>query len=363
MSTNEYIRKKWSPRPQIDLAKEIAKKIAQKNGKECGEKDYIAYKGYVNKWFKSDDHEPAKAYLLLLSEILNVSVESLLRGEDIVTEYGERPTAYAAAISGDERMIERLFGNAREEVCLDDKDEYNKSFVDYVVEFKNYRAFQIAINKGYNYPTKWEKYLVLKPKEKPVDFELTKMIVEADDLEMFKKAFGRLYRDDQSVHVVYRENGIPADITALILKSHHILEWLMQIQPFTDNEWIHFNGNMEAPFLDRGDDFVCKIPSMVYRCSYLLQYALANEPELLNVLLNWALEYVKRIKQFLGNRIDDFGIVRYERISTEFGLCLKYNRAKIYVFVPYIENAEDISNDELRKKAEEINATFQVLEY
>ena len=42
MTTNEYIREKWGDRPQIDLAKEIAKRRGRKE-------DYNAYKGYVNK--------------------------------------------------------------------------------------------------------------------------------------------------------------------------------------------------------------------------------------------------------------------------------------------------------------------------
>ena len=295
---------------------------------------------------------------------MGVTVESILKGEDVANDYGDRATAYAAAISGDERIIQRLFGNAREDVCLDDKDEYAKSFVDYVIEFKNYRAFQIAINKGYNYPTKWGTYLELNPQVSKIDFDLTRMIVEADDLEMFKKAFGRLYLDRQSVHAVYMKNDIPIEITALILKSHKILNWLMQIQPFADDEWEKFNPNKNkkvVKFLNLNDNYVREIPSMVYGYSYLLNCAIAKKVDSLKPLLDQALEYVKQVKQLLGNRMFDLGIIRYECNNTEFALCSKNDRGLILAFVPYIENAADISNDEWRKKAEEINAMFPLL--
>ena len=141
MTTNEYIRHKALQRglTQIDIAKAIG-------NKEGG--DYKLYKGIVNKWFKTDQ-EPGKAYLLTLSEILNVSVESILRGEDSLSDMGIRPTAYVAAKSGDPYMIERLFGNPVTDVRVTTSDEYGNSFLDYIMEFRNLDALRIAIQKGY----------------------------------------------------------------------------------------------------------------------------------------------------------------------------------------------------------------------
>ena len=124
-STNDYIKKKWGERSQIELAKAIAKIIADERGKECGEKDYELYKGYVNKWFKTDQ-EPGKDYLVRLSKILNVSVESILMGEDVVCDYGDRATAYSAAKSGNPNIIEKLFGNYEADIQLHTTDEYEK---------------------------------------------------------------------------------------------------------------------------------------------------------------------------------------------------------------------------------------------
>lgn len=362
MTCTEYIRNKWGDKTQADLAREIAKMVDVQNGNPIGTEDFEPYRKRINKWWSNPEMFPDSAILLPLSKVLGVSVESILRGEDVPDEYGNRPTAYAAAKSCDKYIIDGLFRH--EEVCLHDTDEYAKSFIDYVIEFNNYRAFQIAINKGYNYPTKWGTYLELNPRESKVDFELTKMIVEADDLEMFKKAYGRLYQDKQSAHAVYMVNDIPSEITELILKTQKILNWLMQIQAFTDDEWKELNHrSMKVKFHNPNDNYVWEIPSMVYGYSHLLNCAIAKKSDSLNVLLDGALEYVKKIKQFLGNRIVDFGIVRYECDTTEFAVCFKNDRRSIYAFVPYIENAANILNHELRKKAEEINVAFQVLEY
>lgn len=364
MTTNEYIREKWGDRPQIDLAKEIAKR------RGCKE-DYNAYKGYVNKWFKTEQ-EPGKEYLLLLSEILGVTVESILRGEDVINEYGDRATAYAAAISGDERIIQRLFGNAREDVCLDDKDEYAKSFVDYVIEFKNYRAFQIAVNRGYNYPTKWGKYLELNPEASNVDFKLTEMIVEADDLEMFKKAFGRLYQDVESPHAVFGctidgANKIPMEIAALILKKHgRILDWLTQTHALTKEEWGKFNsseGDKCVTLLNSEDNYVWEIPSMVYGYSHLLNLAIAEDSDLVETLLDSALRYMNQLNAFLGEHRSEFGISPYKLFGSEYALCFKNYLKKVWAFIPYVENVNNISNEVLRKKAEELNSAFPCLHY
>ncbi len=353
MIINEYIRKKWGDRPQIELARELAKR------RGFGEKP-SAYKSLVNKWF-NDQSEPSKEYLLVLSEILGVTVESILRGEDTFNNYDIRPTAYAAAISGDEKIIELLFGNAITDIGLDEKDEYAKSFVDYVIEFNNYRAFQIAINKGYNYPTKWE-CLELKPNQRKVDLDLTKMIVEADDLPMFKKAFGMLYRNTESSHAVYLNNQFPEEITSSLLKSHEILKWIASFQPFTDEEWVKFNRNItskESLLLDTNDNYALEIPSMAYGYSYILTRAIAEKSDSLELLLDYALNYMEQLNSFLGNWTSNFGIIQYDEFA--YALCFKNEKWTTWAFIPFVGNITDISNDRLRQKAEKINRQFPIL--
>ncbi len=371
MTPSEYIKNKWGKRTQVDLAKELAKKSIY-NGDLIGTENfesfkqlYKPYKQRINKWWKDPNRYPSSDILLPLSEVLGVSVESILRGVDIM--HVDRPTSYTAAFSGDEGTIERLFAN--DEVCLDTKDEYAKSFVNYVIEFNNYQAFQIAINKGYNYPTKWGEYLKLYPAGSQVDFDLTKMIVEADDLEMFKKAFGRLYLDIESPHAVFGKNDdtnddpykIPIEIIVLILeKRGKILNWLMQIQPFTKEEWKNFNPNIISS--NPQDNYVWEIPSMVCGISHLLNCAITQKSDSLELLLDRALEYVEQVKQLLGDRVSEIGISNY-RLFFEFALCFKKDRRNVWAIVPYIENVSDISNDELRLKAERINNSFSYLNY
>ena len=84
-----------------------------------------------------------------LAEILNVSVESILRGE-LVAVPDSRATAYSAALTGDKHIIDRLFGSFEcTDVRVTTTDEYGKSFIDYVLEFNNYSALRTAIDAGY----------------------------------------------------------------------------------------------------------------------------------------------------------------------------------------------------------------------
>ena len=181
--TNIYIKSKWGNRSQIELAKAIAERKGEKDPKA-----YESYKGYVSKWFNTDQ-EPGKDYLFVLSEILNVNVESILKGEDVVNEYGERPTVYSTARTGDESIIKRLFGNKEADIWLHDVDEYRKSFVDYVIEYNNYNAFRTAIKLGYGYPVKGVDKLEFEFfNNDNTNMNLLNMLIENDDVELFFKS-------------------------------------------------------------------------------------------------------------------------------------------------------------------------------
>ena len=366
-STNEYIKQKWGDRPQIELAKAIAKAIARENGKECGEKDYETYKGYVNKWFKSDQ-EPGKHYLLLLSEILNVSVESILRGEDVINEYGDRPTAYSAALSGDERIIDRLFGNEECDVWLHTTDEYEKSFVDYVIEFNHYYAFKTAIEKGYGYPNKnnhGKLQLGQGNSASETDYKLTKMIIENDDKEMFIRAFGADYNEEPSPVSVFFNHGFLTndDILTSILKTNNILQWLMEYRCFSKTESNQFSGkwslNEDYKYLQ---PIIDRIPSVLCGFNYLLKKCIEKDlNESLSVMINHALTIAQEITNIIEDNKSEFEVVEYYA-SSDIVIQLKARwRGCPLGFVPYVEDYNKIKNEELRKKAIPINEEMDKL--
>ncbi len=347
----EYIKRKWGDRPSVDLAKKIAKAKADEIGRECGKKDYESYKGYVNKWLKGEQ-EPGKQYLIHLSEILGVSVESLLVGKDIVNEYGDRPTAYSAALSGNERIIDRLFRN-KEDIYLDDEDEYHKSFVDYVVEFNNYQAFKIAIEKGYNYPDKYSK-TELNPAVKEIDNKLAKMIIENDDVEMFEKIFGHL-ENEPSTHAVFRKYEMTNEIIYMILKSQKILRWFMKSKPFSLNEWHLFNDEDDKKFFrsenQKYQHVIDNIPSVAYGFNILLAKCIKeNLMDTLEILLDFSIDHMQKVITVLGDDISKFEIDKKEKI-----IQLKDEKWAALGFVPWLENTFDNASEKISMKIEEIN--------
>ncbi len=358
--TNEYIKQKWGERPQIELAKAIARAVAKENGKECGEKDYEIYKGYVNKWFKSDQ-EPGKHYLLLLSKILNVSVESILRGKDIINEYGDRPTAYSAAVSGDERIIDRLFGNEEYDVWLHTTDEYGKSFVDYVIEFNNYSAFKAAIEKGYGYPIKGNdgKFRLDDCSgDKETDYKLTKMIIENDDKEMFIRAFGMDYYEAPSpISVFYNHSFLMNDdIIMSILKTNNILEWLLEYRRLSKVESDNFaHGWTVTGKIEYLKAVIDRIPSVLFGFNYLLKKCIENDLcESLLLMINRATDIVQDITDIIEENRAEFEVVKYYD-SSDMVIQVKARVILPLGFVPYIEDYNKIKDEELRKKAILIN--------
>lgn len=341
-STCEYIKRKWGDRLPIELAKAIAEAKALENGTKCNEKDYEGYKGYVNKWLKGEQ-EPGKYYLLALAEILNVSVESILKGEDVINRYGDRATAYSAALSGDERTIDRLFRNKEccEPIKFDTADEYGKTFVDYVIEFNNYQAFKIAVSK---YPNKFD-YDRLEPR---VYNKLTKMIIENDDVEMFEKFFGYI-RNELSLHAPYREYEITDDHTLAIIKSQKILRWFMKSKPFSTMEWDRFNNWLVE------DEKVDNIPSVPYGFNKLLNKCVEeNLMDTLEMLLDFSINHMECVIEILGQNISYFEIYNSS-------LVLKGKIRIVAALVPHLESGSENIPEKIQAKVAELNRLIDVI--
>lgn len=355
--TTKYIVRKWGTRAQIDLAKEIAKR---KGG------DYNSYKGYVNKWFKHTQ-DPGKEYLIDLSKILNVSVESIILGEDIASEYTYRPTVYSAAKTGNEHIIDRLFGNSEADIWLNTVDEYGKSFVDYVIEFKNYKAFKTAIEKGYGYPIKKHKEVLQlnDTSNRSPDSMLTKMIIEHDDVDLFIKAFGKDYNGNESPISVFRNHNILTEDNVLFnfLEAKNILTWLTKITPFSVVERKQFGGNWELTEKSAHlKNVVYNIPSVMYGFNNLLDVCIFSENnDTLNLFLDRGIDAVNQLLNILGDYSLEFEIVPY---TSSFDMVIQFKNSRWSCplgFVPYVEGCNEIKDEQLKEKAEQINRTIDQL--
>ena len=348
--TNEYIKRKWG-KSQIELAKAIAKKRGDITL-------YNSYKGYVNKWFHTDQ-EPGKDYLLELSEILGVPVEAILRGEDIDFYPYNHPTSYLAAITADEAMINKLFGfEAGEEgIRVTTTDEYGKSFMRYVVEFRNYKALAIAIRNNhcplFPYRDNWDWV------SREFEDDVLSMIIENDDLKLFLMMVSRytafvdegecIYMNGYTEHDYSASHCIPRKFADEILESDKIFKWYLNISPLNDEEKKKINRG-----LTKESDDNLKISSINAGFNYLLQCAIEQQNlQKIQILLDSAEKCLQQLKNALGKKLELFNIVTDDMKLTDG------NHPYYSAFMPYVEKVDSIKDETLKKRAKEINRQIE----
>lgn len=80
-------------------------------------------------------------------KLLDVTCEEILSAGNYFVPNNDRPTNYKFAFSKEEGIWEDYI-NSEEELILN-TDEYNKTVIDYALQFKNYKLLKYLVNKGY----------------------------------------------------------------------------------------------------------------------------------------------------------------------------------------------------------------------
>ena len=340
--TNEFIRKRafQLDLKQVDIVKELAKR---KGGNPEN------YKGIVHKWFKTNQ-EPGKEYLLELAEILNVSVESILRGRYVPVQ-DSRATAYSAALTGDKHIIDRLFGSLESfYVRVTTTDEYGKSFIDYVLEFNNYAALKVAIDSNYCSITP-DTVNELTANDNDKSLSLIKMIVRADDIDVFSRGVSRLIsvNNDTKTSSVCYQFQMPYELCDEILQTEKILHYFIDPSPLSKEENEHLNGIFNRIVTSPLDN----IPSLTPCYNSLLNRAIElNNHSKVGTLLKTASDYINSISGLYAPIKDELCI------DSEGAFRFKRTRA-ILAFVPTINNDLDVNSYPEAKTIIEFQNCFQ----
>lgn len=85
--------------------------------------------------------------LPIFSHLLDVSCEQILSAGEYNVPKADRPTLYSVAYSSDANEWEDFV--QREDKLILNSDEYNKTVIDYALEFKNYDFLKYLLDKGY----------------------------------------------------------------------------------------------------------------------------------------------------------------------------------------------------------------------
>jgi hypothetical protein len=139
--TNVYIKEKMKARGIKDY-KDLAHRMFKLHSGFTKESDFQTN---VNRWFCINSGLPTRdpASLLALSRVLGVSIEELILGADMDAD-SDRVTLYSVAKSNNPLLYEKLKQDP--EVKIDSYDERDKSFIDYVVEFKSSKILEQMIS-------------------------------------------------------------------------------------------------------------------------------------------------------------------------------------------------------------------------
>ena len=181
------------------------------------------------------------------------------------------------------------------------------------------------------------------------------MIVEADDLELFKMMFDRMapifdyqaYRE--KYHYAYY--SIPHKLTEAILKTKKILAYLLESTPISDQEWDSYNISEGLVIESKEDEkLVRSIPSVAASFNNLLQKAIESKfNDVVDQILDAAIRHWENVLGVLDNVKDRFWLI------SDGTIAWKEMRKGHFAYIPIIKDVS-VFTCELLPKAKAVQA-------
>lgn len=187
VEVGEYIKEKINKLglTQSDLANKMSDLMSGYT------KDQL--KDNISKWINQNRY-PGTQFIYFLAQALEVSMEEIMVAGEVTNKYEDRPvTLYSAGKSKDIILIDKLMKN--EEMMIN-YDEYDKTLLDYLIEFKNIEVIRYLVGEGYiefdiNYHSMTTQFRIYPGRMDHLK-ELIMLFIENDDVILFKKAFSRM---------------------------------------------------------------------------------------------------------------------------------------------------------------------------
>ena len=128
---------------------DLAEELAKAKGQDVYTKDQL--RDLVYKWVNGQ-RTPGIDYIYYLSKILEVSIEEMLVAGEVCEKYESRPfTLYAIAKSNNFEQLDEVMKTPTLDGSIVgiNYDEYDKTILDYAVEFENIEMIKYMIKKEY----------------------------------------------------------------------------------------------------------------------------------------------------------------------------------------------------------------------
>lgn len=344
-----YIKEKLK---QLEITQsELAGEIAKLKGDGY---DKNSIKDNVSKWIRGERY-PGTEYIYYLAQVLKVSIEEILVAGEVCEKYDNRPfTLYAIAKSGNREAVDRVmamqdeFGN-----CVGTNyDEYNKTLLDYIIEFENLDLLHYLIEKGYVtfYENQIMTTILVGNTYSAVFKQIVSLSIKYDDLFVFQRAIRRtmpilLSKEDCEGFKLFVKGeyriGYVLDYSDIvgILNTDKILQYL--ITPFvpTIEEWKQLNaGTIYRRIGSREEQTEVKeIETLSASFNLLLNVAVKEKLPDVEKIADIGKEHNKKAKE----QVEKIYAPNVYKIGSEGNVTVEYDIGSLTVFAGIVGDYYD----------------------
>ena len=273
----------------------------------------------VCKWIAGERY-PGIDHIYYLAQVFNVSIENILMAGSQRENFDDRPfSLYAVAKSGDKERLEQLMHTENDygSIIGENYDEFDKTILDYLIEFKQVELIKYMFQKGYL--SIWGTQMStairvgnLTGMEDKFN-EFVDLALEYDDVELFqyliKPTRPILQKKEDCELEAFQETQFRRDgyvfskqMIEKLLKTENILNSYVRSFTLTKEEWEEWNGGIVYYKSNKGRER-CEelehVPSVSASFNLLLNYLLLKGHCLSEEMLNFAIGHKKQAQLYL----------------------------------------------------------------
>ena len=273
----------------------------------------------VCKWIAGERY-PGIDHIYYLAQVFNVSIENILMAGSQRENFDDRPfSLYAVAKSGDKERLEQLMHTENDygSIIGENYDEFDKTILDYLIEFKQVELIKYMFQKGYlsiwgtQMSTAIRVGNLTGMEDKFNAF--VDLAIEYDDVELFqyliKPTRPILQKKEDCELEAFQETQFRRDgyvfskqMIEKLLKTENILNSYLRSFTLTKEEWEEWNGGIVYYKSNKGRER-CEelehVPSVSASFNLVLNYLLLKGHCLSEEMLNFAIEHKKQAQLYL----------------------------------------------------------------
>ena len=291
---------------------DLSKKLTELEGRPVSRDN-------VCKWIAGERY-PGIDHIYYLAQVFNVSIENILMAGSQRKNFDDRPfSLYAVAKSGDKERLEQLMHTENDygSIIGENYDEFDKTILDYLIEFKQVELIKYMFQKGYL--SIWGTQMStairvgnLTGMEDKFN-EFIDLALEYDDVELFqyliKPTRPILQKKEDCELEAFQETQFRRDgyvfskqMIEKLLKTENILNSYLRSFTLTKEEWEEWNGGIvyykSNKRRERCEELE-HVPSVSASFNLVLNYLLLKGHCLSEEMLNFAIGHKKQAQLYL----------------------------------------------------------------